>query len=484
MKKWNLLPGLARAVLLASSLLLFAATGWAQQPIRITCVGNSITRGAGTPNPTTDSYPAQLQALLGNDYIVSNFGVSGTTLLKKGDNPYWQTPAWQKALESRPDIVLLKLGTNDSKLVNRRYLDQFGNDYHALIQSFARLSPRPRIILLLPIPAFTTDSNGIYDPVIQTRIIPVVQQAAYTDSLEVIDLHSLFADRAALIGDKIHPNKEGAGVIARRLYRLIKQARDTAYDLFNRLDLPRTMSSFYGYPCAAFTYRGRDCKIVQPKWAAPGHPWVWRARFWGHEPQLDIALLERGFYLVYCDVVELYGNKDAIRAWDGFYQLLKRAGLAGKTVLEGMSRGGVYVYNWAAANPRKVACVYADNPVLDLKSWPGGRGSGPGSKADWELVKTDYHLTTEQDIARFSGSPMDKIQQIVRGKYPMLHVCGDADEIVPMEENTLPFERKVLALHGDITVIHKPGFRHHPHSLPDPEPIVDFVLKATKQNKD
>jgi lysophospholipase L1-like esterase/pimeloyl-ACP methyl ester carboxylesterase len=456
--------------------------GWGQQKIKVACVGNSITAGAGIADSKVNAYPAQLQSLLGEEYEVSNFGVSGTTLLKKGNSPYWNTPSYQRALQSKPDIVFIKLGTNDSKLVNRAYYGEFKNDCHELVQSFVQLPSHPRVVLLLPLPSFGTDSNSIYDPVIVKKIIPMITQVAYADSLEVIDLHSLFADQQALVPDKIHPNKEGAALIAGRLYQLIRQKRDTGFNIFSRIAFPQKISSFNGYRCADFTFNGRSCKVVQPKWAATNHPWVWRARFWGHEPQADIALLEHGFHIVYCDVVELYGNKEAISLWNDFYQLLRKAGLAKKVALEGMSRGGVYIYNWAAVNPKKVACVYADNPVLDLKSWPGGKGKGPGSKGDWAKVVADYNLDTTAALTAFTESPIDKVPQIVKGKYPMLHVCGDADEVVPMEENTIPFEQKVKALNGNITVIHKPGLKHHPHSLPNPAPIVDFILKATKTN--
>ena len=451
----------------------------AQSKIKVACVGNSITAGAGITDPQINSYPAQLQSLLGDRYQVTNYGVSGTTLLKKGNSPYWVTQKYKQALESNPDIVFIKLGTNDSKAINRPFLGEFKNDYEALIKSFAQLSSHPRIILLLPLPSFKTDSNGIFDPVIKTKIIPLIQQVAYKDSLEVIDLHSLFVDKPELLPDGIHPHKEGAGVLANRLYQLIKQERDTKFDISAKLPAAEKITSFYGYNCADFTYNGRNCKVVKPKWAAKGHPWVWRARFWGHEPQADIALLEHGFHIVYCDVVELYGNAESVKIWNGFYDLLNKAGLNKRAAMEGMSRGGVYVYNWAAENPKKVACVYADNPVLDLKSWPGGKGKGPGSKGDWVKVQTDFNLKTPEDEAAFASSPINKIKEIVKGHYPMLHLLADADEVVPPEENTIPFEKLVKEAGGDITVYHKPGFKHHPHSLPNPSVIVDFILKNT-----
>jgi len=161
-----------------------------------------------------------------------------------------------------------------------------------------------------------------------------------------------------------------------------------------------------------------------------------------------------------------------------FYDLLQKAGLARKAAMEGMSRGGVYVFNWAAENPDKVACVYVDNPVLDLKSWPGGLGQVKPDANVLPQLKADYGITTDAQLQQFKGSPVDKVKDIVKGKYPILILCADADEAVPPAENTLLFERKVKELHGNITVMHKPGFKHHPHSLPNPSPIVEFTLSA------
>jgi pimeloyl-ACP methyl ester carboxylesterase len=148
--------------------------------------------------------------------------------------------------------------------------------------------------------------------------------------------------------------------------------------------------------------------------------------------------------------------------------MLNNAGLGKKAVLEGMSRGGIYIYNWAAANPGKVACVYADNALLDLRFWP-----------DTAILKQDYHLTYARQISDLKASPIGKIPQIVKGGYPMLHISADEGEAVDPSKNTLLFEREVKALNGSITVIHKPGFKHHPHSLPNPAPIVEFILHAT-----
>lgn len=259
----------------------------------------------------------------------------------------------------------------------------------------------------------------------------------------------------------------------------LSYAQSSEIDIFQSLPQEKQLSTFSGFACASFVFNGRQAKIVKPAKVAMNAPWVWRARFWGHEPQAESNLLACGFHVVYCDVAELYGNAQAIEIWNQFYAFLHKAGLSSKVALEGFSRGGIYAYNWAIANPEKVSCVYADAPVLDLKSWPGGKGRSPGSPKDWEIFKQDYNLKTEEEAMQFKGNPLDNVDKIVKGGYPMLHVCGDADDVVPIEENTTLFEQRVKALGGNITVIHKPGVNHHPHSLKDPSPIVAFILRAT-----
>jgi lysophospholipase L1-like esterase/pimeloyl-ACP methyl ester carboxylesterase len=464
--------------------LLIQTTVVAQKTIRISCVGNSITFGSKLAHPEKDAYPAQLQQLLGTEYEVKNFGVGGRTVIKDCDRSYMATPAYQEALKSNPDIVTIKLGTNDSRLPYRLQIDSFMADYKTLVHSFQKLPTHPRIILLLPVTSYLTDTMRQTEQAIAKLILPRIRQVAFEEKLELIDLHSITAEMPTTFPDSLHPSSLGATILAKRLYEVVTNKTDNTFDIFKKIKVPFADSSFYGYDCANFMFNGRKAKIVKPRRAAQGKPWIWRARFWGAEPQTEIALLDRGFHVVYCDVTELFGNAEAIDAWNKFYSFLQKAGLSKKACLEGFSRGGIYVYNWAAQNADKVACLYVDAPVLDVKSWPGGKGSGKGSAANWEIFKKDYGYTSDSAALSFKGNPIDKVEQIVQGGYPMLHVVGDADDIVPVNENTAIFEQKVLALGGKIEVIHKPGVNHHPHSLANPTPIVDFILKATQQKVD
>ncbi len=458
-------------------LCLFISQMIASAQTKVVCVGASITEGALTTNPKKDSYPAQLAHLLGNNYEVINCGVSSCTMLRNGDHPYWSTQAYKKALDSNPDIVFIDLGGNDAKAINRVYINEFVKDCSDMVKSFKSLPSKPRIILMLPFVSFETDSNQIWDPIIVNDIIPIIQQVAYNEDIEVLDMHSLLINRPDLFPDKIHPNDEGSRIIASRLYEQITLKTEKSFDVLAKLKTAHTINNFKGYVSIDFKLRGRDCKVVKPKTTAQGKPWIWRARFWAHEPQTDIALLERGYHLVYCDVAELMGNKEALSIWGEFYNLLTNADLSKKSTMEGMSRGAMYSFCWAAANPDKVSCIYVDNPLLDCRYLADRNGDLDEMTENFIQA---YNLKTKADIRTFKGSPTDKIKEIVKGKYPILILCADQDEAVPPSQ-TIEFERKIKQAGGGITVMMKHGFKHHPHSLSNPAPIVDFILKANRK---
>lgn len=465
-----------RAILLVL-LIIFSLGLLAQEPIKIACVGNSITYGSGVVNREKNAYPAQLQQLLGNVYQIKNFGVSGRTLLKKGDHPYWKTNEYRSALEFAPDIVFIKLGTNDSKLQNRVHLEEFESDYIELVKSFKKKNKDARIVLLLPLPSFGSDTTAIWNPIIKDKIISLTQSVAFKTNLEVIDLYQLFVDKQNLIPDGIHPSGLGQTIIARRLFEVVNQKQVEPIDIYRSKHFNiKNNENFYGYNLINFKLDSISCKVVMPKKVAIGDPWVLRARFWGHQPQTDIALLERGFHIAYCDVANLFGNEEAVNRWNKFYRLMTNAGLSQKVILEGMSRGGLIMYNWAAQNTKKVAGIYADAPVLDGKSWPKKY-----SEAAWDSFKMAYELKNDKKLKRFKDNPIHKIKKIAKAGFPMLHVVGETDKVVPISENTVPFEKGVKSFGGNIEVIYKPNNGHHPHSLQNPTPIVDFILRATNQ---
>ena len=239
---------------------------------------------------------------------------------------------------------------------------------------------------------------------------------------------------------------------------------------------------FLEYEIEAYVFKGKNAKVVFPNVAPNGH-WIWRARFWGHEPQTDKALLDKGFHLVYLDVSDLFGNQEAVVLWNDFYNHCRETyALNQKVVLEGMSRGGLISYNWAAQNTEKVACIYADAPVCDIKSWPGGLYKGTGSEKDWKNCLQAHDLDSISEL-EYEGIPLYTSAKVAKAGIPVLHVYGTADEVVPHEENTLLLANTFKENGGEITLIPKAGVGHHPHSLEDPKLIVDFILENTLYEK-
>jgi acyl-CoA thioesterase I len=181
--------------------------------IKLACVGDSITFGAGVKDRAHDSYPAQLAVRLGEKYDVRNFGVSGRTLLKSGDKPYAIEKRYKAALSYAPYIVVIMLGTNDSKPQNWSHKDDFVADYKSLIESFREVNPNVKIYACLPVPAFP-GFGGIREEIISGGVIPLVRQAAEESKVDLIDLHAAMADQKQDFPDTVHPNPAGAGLMA------------------------------------------------------------------------------------------------------------------------------------------------------------------------------------------------------------------------------------------------------------------------------
>ncbi|RLS51132.1 MAG: alpha/beta hydrolase [Planctomycetota bacterium] len=244
---------------------------------------------------------------------------------------------------------------------------------------------------------------------------------------------------------------------------------------------PGTVSDWNGFVKHDFEVDGHKVLVVVPKVAAAGRPWLWHGEFFGHKPAPDIALLKQGFHITYMNVPDLFGSPRAVEHWNQFYKVLtEKHGLSRKPALIGLSRGGLYCYNWAIANPDKVSCLYGDAPVCDFKSWPGGQlkwqGAGPGSAAEWAKLLKAHGFANDTEALASPNNPVDSLAPLAKARIPLLHVYGDADEVVPWEENTGKIAERYKALGGEIVLIAKPGVKHHPHGLEDSTPIVEFIV--------
>ncbi|MFA5815145.1 MAG: GDSL-type esterase/lipase family protein [Bacteroidales bacterium] len=189
------------------------------QIVKIACVGNSITYGDGIGNRDKMSYPAQLQAWLGSRYTVRNFGVSGTTMLRKGDKPYWNEPEYKEVMDFNPDIIIVKLGTNDSKPQNWQYAGEFEKDYADMILTFKALDSKPRVLLALPVPVFVAEKWGIRDSIVRDKIIPIIKNISKATKCQYIDLYTPLLPYKYAFPDDVHPNSIGASVMVEQIYR-------------------------------------------------------------------------------------------------------------------------------------------------------------------------------------------------------------------------------------------------------------------------
>lgn len=208
--------------------MLFMLTAWfaavaCAASVKVACVGDSVTYGYKIAHRKTDSYPAQLQVMLGNNYQVENFGVSGATLLKNGHHPYYLTEAFKSAIGFRPDIVVIHLGLNDTDPRDwPDYGDHFRADYSWLIAQFRQANPAVRvyICILTPIfewhPRFKSSTHTWADEI--RNEIPQIAAANHTS---VIDLYTPLHARPDLFADAVHPNAEGAGIIAKTVYEAV-----------------------------------------------------------------------------------------------------------------------------------------------------------------------------------------------------------------------------------------------------------------------
>jgi len=185
--------------------------------IQLACVGDSITAGVGAGN---GKYTVRLSAVLGAKWEVHNFGVSGATMLKKGDKPYNKLAEFTKALNLKPDVVTIMLGTNDSKPGNWKNKDEFAPDYKDMIAQFKKANPKVRIYCCLPIPAYP-GRWGINDATIKGEIVPLVRKVAKDTESDVIDLYTPMIGKGKFVPDTVHPNGDGHAVMAKVIFKAL-----------------------------------------------------------------------------------------------------------------------------------------------------------------------------------------------------------------------------------------------------------------------
>ena len=199
-----------------------------ENQIKVACVGDSITYGHGIGNWTENNYPARLQEILGDGYHVANFGHSGRTLSSDGDKPYTDSKQYQLSLEYNPDIVIIMLGTNDSKSKNWTSEIEFIKEYEKFVNSYKKNNPDVKIILCTPAKAFFPNgkNEGETNYKIQPSIVDLIRNEirafALLEKYELADIYNVTEYHDEWFKDNVHPNSDGAYAIAQEIAKKIK----------------------------------------------------------------------------------------------------------------------------------------------------------------------------------------------------------------------------------------------------------------------
>ena len=250
---------------------------------------------------------------------------------------------------------------------------------------------------------------------------------------------------------------------------------------------PGNQSDFHGCALFSVTIGSDKAQVLVPEKPAPGRPWVLASQLYSLESapvaymtRTELELVKHGFHVVALPLGNTFGAPDAIAKYDAVYRdMTGKYGLAKRVALMGLSREGLAIARWAAANPGKVSGLYMDKAVCDFKSWPGGKmGVGKGSPADWESLQKLYGFKSEAEALAFDRNPIDLAPKLAAHKVAILYLAGEQDEAVPFAENGGKLQSEYKRLGGVFELIMHPGEGHHPHGSPDPKPVVDFMERC------
>lgn len=222
-----------------------------------------------------------------------------------------------------------------------------------------------------------------------------------------------------------------------------------------------------------FEYNGYKATVIRPE--NPNGKWVWKTEFLYAFDKAEVELLKTGYTRVYYSISEQYGSYDAVRLMRNFYKyVIEKYSLNKKCSLFGFSRGGLYAINYALFYPESVNCIYLDAPVVDFRTWPND--DYPDEKKS--LLKS--YSINEEVLKEFKGNPIFHIKDLYELRIPLLIVAGDSDATVPYELNA----KKIVDFYRekgvDLPLYLKKGCNHHPHSLEDVSPVIDFVENCNK----
>lgn len=240
-------------------------------------------------------------------------------------------------------------------------------------------------------------------------------------------------------------------------------------------DITSTWNGFNRIDCMVAS---RKCILVIPVTRAAGSPWIWRTEFLDTNRRPIWALVAKGFHIAFIDMQNMYGGPEAMALMDRMYEhAITDRGLSKKSYSKGLVGAdcSLSIGEFFTLIVSHASTTMLRSAILRVGREEKEKALDPLSTGSDALKPIDCR---KRRLA-FRGNPIDNLASLAAAKVPLLHVCGDADEVVPFEENSALLATRYRELGGPITVIAKPGVKHHPHSLQDPEVIVSFILKHT-----
>lgn len=415
-----------KKLMMAVLIVMAALTGHGKDRIKVACFGNSITEGSGISDKITDSYPGVLQTLMGDDYEVRNYGISGYTLMLRTDRPLMSSDLFRRALEWNPDIVTIKLGSNDAKLQNDRIIaTDFERDLTHMVNILEALPSRPKIYLCTPAPA-TAIAYNINDSIIVNKEIPIIRKVAAERGLEVIDLHESLQPYGNLFPDHVHPNEAGAVVIAGEVYNALTGEVAPKY---NRPQYPGIKTSEAGHDIYTFPYWGRIVSVALPdNPLEKDNPWILRTNI-GPMSDTDKALLDQGYAIVGYDIAASLGNSQST---DDLKRLIDRITktfpLDPKQVsVEGCGLGAASALALGAALGDRLSMLLLDAPTADIKAWAAE------SQTNMDKALEAYSLWTWDD-KRIPYSYADNVAKLGKAKAIAVFISDSGDNSSAQEK--------------------------------------------------
>lgn len=234
-----------------------------------------------------------------------------------------------------------------------------------------------------------------------------------------------------------------------------------------------------GYVCRRLVFEGHEAIIVNPEEEKSNGFLAVKTEYWDAFPEaVELPLLEKGFHLCFINNENRWGiNEDLDRKARFIRWVQAEYNLEQGCVFVGMSCGGLISIKLAARYPELAGCLYLDAPVVNYMSCPCGFGIGNPLGDDNEEILNALGLSNISELLAYRDMPLDRIEDLVRYRIPIVMVAGDSDHTVPYVENGILVQRAYKDAGLDIEVYIEPGKDHHPHGLKNPAPVVDFILR-------